>query len=51
VSTLAEIQDTVAKLPADQRKALLTWLESEKEPEISRDDEQRLLRSFRRRYP
>ncbi|HLX72293.1 MAG TPA: hypothetical protein VKV04_21960 [Verrucomicrobiae bacterium] len=46
MSTLAEIQDAVAKLPADEKKALLTWLESENEPEINGDDEQRLLRSL-----
>jgi hypothetical protein len=46
MSTLAEIQDAVGKLPADERKALLTWLESANEPEINRDDEQRLLSSL-----
>lgn len=46
MSTLAEIQDAVAKLPADQRKALLTWLESAEEPEISAKDEQQLLHSL-----
>ena len=46
MSALAEIQDAVAKLPANEGKALLIWLESENEPEISREDEQRLLRSL-----
>lgn len=46
MSTLAEIQDAVAKLPPNERKALLTWLVSENEPEISSEDEQQLLRSL-----
>jgi len=46
MSTLAEIQDAVAKLPVDERKALLTWLASVDEPEISTQDEQQLLHSL-----
>jgi hypothetical protein len=46
MSTLAEIQDAVAKLPAEERKALLNWLESEGEPQFNPEDEQRLLRSL-----
>lgn len=46
MSTLAEIQDAVAKLAADERKALLRWLESAEEPEISAKDEQQLLHSL-----
>jgi hypothetical protein len=46
MSTLAEIQDAVAKLPANERKALLTWLASTDEPEISAEDEQQLLHSL-----
>lgn len=46
MSTLVEIQDAVAKLPSDERKALLTWLVSEDRPEISPEEEQKLLRSL-----
>jgi hypothetical protein len=46
MSTLVEIQDAVAKLPADEKRALLTWLVSENEPEISPEDEQQLLHSL-----
>jgi hypothetical protein len=44
--SFAEIQDAVAKLPSDERKALLTWLVSEDRPEISPEEEQKLLRSL-----
>ena len=46
MSTLAEIQDAVAKLPPNERKALMTWLASENEPEINAAEEQQLLRSL-----
>lgn len=46
MSTLTEIQDAVAKLPADERKALRTWLESEDEPQFTPEEEQKLLRSL-----
>jgi hypothetical protein len=44
--SFAEIQDAVAKLPADERRALLTWLVSEDEPKINAEDERELLRSL-----
>ena len=44
--SFAEIQDAVAKLPSDEKQALLTWLASENEPEISAQEEQKLLRSL-----
>jgi hypothetical protein len=46
MSTLAEIQNAVGKLPVDERKALLTWLASESETQMSLADEQQLLRSL-----
>ncbi len=46
VSTLAEIQDAVAKLGEDEKKALSLWLQSQTEPELSRAEEGRLLHSL-----
>ena len=45
MSTLAEIQDAVARLPSNERKALQLWLNSQSEPELTAHEEQRLLRS------
>ena len=44
--TLAEIQDAVAQLPSAERKALQVWLNSQAEPEMSAEEEARLLRSL-----
>jgi hypothetical protein len=46
MSTLAEIQDAVAQLPRAERKALQIWLNSQAEPEMSAEEEVRLLRSL-----
>ena len=46
MSTLTEIQDAVARLPAEERKALLTWLVSEDARNVSIEDEQQLLCSL-----
>ena len=46
MSTLVEIQDAVARLPNDERKALQLWLNSQSEPLLSTQEEQRLLRSL-----
>jgi len=46
VRTLTEIQDAVAKLPADERKILLTWLASGEKPQFSAEEERQLLRSL-----
>ena len=46
MSTLAEIQDAVAQLPRAERKALQLWLNSQAEPEMSAEEETRLLRSL-----
>ena len=46
MSTLVEIQDAVARLPGNERKALQLWLDSQTEPLLSAQEEQRLLRSL-----
>lgn len=46
MSTLIEIQDAVAQLPNDERKALQLWLNSQTEPELTALEELRLLRSL-----
>jgi predicted transcriptional regulator len=46
MSTLAEIQNAVAQLPRAERKALQVWLDSQAEPEMSAEEETRLLRSL-----
>ena len=46
MSTLVEIQDAVARLPKDERKALQLWLNSQSEPLLSAQEEQRLLHSL-----
>ena len=44
MSTLIEIQDAVAQLPSNEKKALQLWLNSQAEPEMTPQEEQRLLR-------
>ena len=46
MSTLAEIQEAVTKLADEEKKALSVWLDSQAEPALSSEDEQRLLRSL-----
>ncbi len=46
MSTLIEIQDAVAELPSNERKALQMWLDSQTEPDLTAQEEQRLLRSL-----
>ncbi|HEV2693800.1 MAG TPA: hypothetical protein VG347_12985 [Verrucomicrobiae bacterium] len=46
MNTLAEIQDAVAHLPGNERKALQLWLNSQNSPELTAQEEQRLLRSL-----
>jgi site-specific recombinase XerC len=46
VSTLIEIQDAVAHLPGNERKALQVWLNSQTESALTPTEEQRLLRSL-----
>jgi hypothetical protein len=46
MSTLTEIQNAVAQLPHAERKALQIWLNSQANPEMSAEEEARLLRSL-----
>jgi hypothetical protein len=46
MSTLVEIQDAVAHLPGNERKALQLWLNSMVEPDLSASEEERLLGSL-----
>ncbi len=46
MSTLVEIQDAVAQLPREEREALQAWLNSQTEPEMTTQEEERLLRSL-----
>ena len=46
MSTLVEIQDAVAHLPSSERKALQMWLNSQGEPTLTAQEEQRLLHSL-----
>jgi hypothetical protein len=46
MSTLVEIQEAVAQLPGKERQALELWLNSQAKPELTDEDEQRLLRSL-----
>lgn len=46
MSTLVEIQDAVTLLPGNERKALQLWLNSIVEPDLSAQEEERLLQSL-----
>ena len=46
MSTLVEIQDAVARLPSDEKKVLQVWLNSQAEPEMIAQEEERLLHSL-----
>jgi hypothetical protein len=46
MSTLAEVQDAVARLSSNERKALQVWLNSQSEPELTAQEEQRLLQTL-----
>ena len=46
MSTLIEIQDAVAQLPSNEKKALQLRLNSQAEPDMTAQEEQRLLRSL-----
>jgi hypothetical protein len=46
MSTLVEIQDAVAHLPSNERKALQLWLNSQAETELTAQEERRLLQSL-----
>ena len=46
MSSLVEIQDAVAQLPSNEKKALQLWLNSQADPGLTAEEEQRLLRSL-----
>jgi len=46
MSTLVEIQDAVAHLPSNERKALQLWLNSQSEPNMTVQEERSLLESL-----
>ena len=46
MSTIAEIQDAIEKLPPQEAKALTTWLSSREETEMSAHEEAALLASL-----
>jgi hypothetical protein len=46
VSTIAEIQDAIEKLPPQDKQALSTWLASQEEMEMPADEEAALLASL-----
>jgi hypothetical protein len=46
MSSLTEIQDAVSRLPSHERKALQLWLNSQGEPELTVQEEERLLLSL-----
>jgi hypothetical protein len=46
VSTLSEIQEAVAQLPSQERKALQVWLNSQAESTVAGQEEERLLHSL-----
>ena len=46
MSTLVEIQEAVAQLPRKERNALQAWLNSQIEPDLTAQEEERLLRSL-----
>ena len=46
MSTLAEIQEAVGKLPQSEKALLALWLDSQIIPSMSAQEEQQLLRSL-----
>ena len=43
MSTITEIQDAIGRLPAKEKSALTTWLQSQEEPALSETEEATLL--------
>jgi hypothetical protein len=43
MATIAEIQEAIEKLPANEKSALAAWLQSQEEPIISEAEEKALL--------
>ena len=48
MSTITEIQEAIGRLPADEKSALSTWLQSQEEPLMSEAEEAALLSSLDR---
>jgi hypothetical protein len=48
MSTVAEIQDAIEKLPAKEKAALTVWMQSHEEPLMSPEQERALLASLDR---
>ena len=46
MSTHAEIQEAITQLPEQEKSALTVWLDSQREPHLSPEDEACLLRSL-----
>ena len=43
MSTITEIQEAIGRLPAKEKSALTTWLQSQEEPALSETEEAALL--------
>ena len=43
MATIAEIQEAIEKLPANEKSAIAAWLQSQEEPIISEAEEKALL--------
>ena len=43
MSMITEIQEAIEKLPANEKSALATWLQSQEEPTMSAAEEKALL--------
>lgn len=48
MSTMTEIQEAIAHLPANEKSALAAWLQSQEEPVMSQAEEMALLASLDR---
>jgi len=46
MSTLAEIQEAITRLPEEERRALSSWLDSQNLRALSHQDEDKLLSSL-----
>ncbi len=46
MSTITEIQEAIARLPANEKSALSAWLQSQEEPPMSEAEEAALLASL-----
>lgn len=46
MSTITEIQQAITRLPASEKSALTAWLQSQKEPIMSKAEEAALLASL-----